>query len=170
MKRTVANNTKRVNIIKLPESLNLEKSQAVQVYDYSSSKKTSKQQIILKQNAFSFLIEGKKEVFFDNSGLSIDNRKFLLMKSGLCLMTEQLSEIKNYRSVLLFFSNEILSQFILKFDLKNIETTEYKSVYSFDYDEFIKRFVDSLVDISKLSKTAQKKIIEVKFEEIGSIL
>lgn len=155
-----------MNIIKLPESLNSEKSQTVQVYDYCSSKEISKQQIILNQNTFSFLIEGNKEVIFDNSDLSIDTRKFLIMKSGHCLMTEKLSEIKNYRSILLFFTNETLSKFIQKFELNNIEHNEYKSVYSFDYDKFIKRFVDSLIDISKLSKTVQKKIIEVKFEEI----
>ena len=155
-----------MNIIKLPESLNSEKSQTVQVYDYCSSKEISKQQIILNQNTFSFLIEGNKEVIFDNSDLSIDNRKFLIMKSGHCLMTEKLSEIKNYRSILLFFTNENLSKFIQKFELNSIESKENKSVYSFEYDKFIKRFVDSLIDISKLSKTAQKKIIEVKFEEI----
>lgn len=155
-----------MNIIKLPESLNSEKSQTVQVYDYCSSKEISKQQIILNQNTFSFLIEGNKEVIFDNSDLSIDNRKFLIMKSGHCLMTEKLSEIKNYRSILLFFTNETLSKFIQKFEINNIELNEYKSVYSFEYDKFIKRFVDSLIDISKLSKTVQKKIIEVKFEEI----
>jgi AraC family transcriptional regulator, exoenzyme S synthesis regulatory protein ExsA len=156
----------RMDIIKLPESLNPEKSLTVQVYDYCSSKEISKQQIILNQNTFSFLIEGNKEVIFDNSDLSIDNRKFLIMKSGHCLMTEKLSEIKNYRSILLFFTNETLSKFIQKFELNNIEQNEYKSVYSFEYDKFIKRFVDSLIDISKLSKTVQKKIIEVKFEEI----
>jgi AraC-like DNA-binding protein len=156
----------RMDIIKLPESLNSEKSLTVQVYDYCSSKEISKQQIILNQNTFSFLIEGNKEVIFDNSDLSIDNRKFLIMKSGHCLMTEKLSEIKNYRSILLFFTNETLSKFIQKFELNNIEQNEYKSVYSFEYDKFIKRFVDSLIDISKLSKTVQKKIIEVKFEEI----
>lgn len=155
-----------MNIIKLPESLNSEKSQTVQVYDYCSSKEISKQQIILNQNTFSFLIEGNKEVIFDNSDLSIDNRKFLIMKSGHCLMTEKLSEIKNYRSILLFFTNETLSKFIQKFDLNNIEHKEYKSVYSFKYDKFIKRFVDSLIDVSRLPKTIQKKIIEVKFEEI----
>jgi AraC-like DNA-binding protein len=155
-----------MDIIKLPESLNSEKSLTVQVYDYCSSKEISKQQIILNQNTFSFLIEGNKEVIFDNSDLSIDNRKFLIMKSGHCLMTEKLSEIKNYRSILLFFTNETLSKFIQKFELNNIEQNEYKSVYSFEYDKFIKRFVDSLIDISKLSKTVQKKIIEVKFEEI----
>ena len=155
-----------MDIIKLPESLNFEKSQTVQVYDYCSSKEISKQQIILNQNTFSFLIEGSKEVIFDNSNLSIDNRKFLIMKSGHCLMTEKLSEIKNYRSILLFFTNETLSKFIQKFELNNIEPKEYKAVYSFEYDKFIKRFVDSLIDISKLSKTVQKKIIEVKIEEI----
>ncbi|MGB6268410.1 MAG: AraC family transcriptional regulator [Olleya sp.] len=155
-----------MNIIKLPESLSFEESHTVQVYDYCSSKEISKQQIILNQNTFSFLIEGNKEVIFDNSDLSIDNRKFLIMKSGHCLMTEKLSEIKNYRSILLFFSNETLSKFIQKFELNNIEQNEYKSVYSFEYDKFIKRFVDSLIDISKLSKTLQQKIIEVKFEEI----
>jgi AraC-like DNA-binding protein len=155
-----------MNIIKLPDFLNLEKSETVQVYDYCSSKEISKQQIILNQNTFSFLIEGNKAVIFDNSDLSIDNSKFLIMKSGHCLMTEKLSEIKNYRSILLFFTNETLSKFIQKFELNNIEKKEYKSVYSFEYDKFIKRFVDSLIDISKLSKTVQKKIIEVKFEEI----
>jgi len=155
-----------MDIIKLPESLNSENSQTVLVYDYCSSKEISKQQIILNQNTFSFLIEGNKEVIFDNSDLSIDNHKFLIMKSGHCLMTEKLSEIKNYRSILLFFTNETLSKFIQKFELNNIEQNEYKSVYSFEYDNFIKRFVDSLIDITKLSKTVQKKIIEVKFEEI----
>ena len=155
----------RMNIIKLPESLNSEKSQTVQVYDYCSSKEISKQQIILNQNTFSFLIEGNKEVIFDNSDLSIDNRKFLIMKSGHCLMTEKLSEIKNYRSILLFFTNETLSKFIQKFQLNNVKPKEYRSVYSFKYDKFIKRFVDSLIDICNLSKTVQKKIIEVKFEE-----
>ena len=155
-----------MDIIKLPESLNFEKPQTVQVYDYCSSKEISKQQIILNQNTFSFLIEGNKEVIFDNSDLSIDNRKFLIMKSGHCLMTEKLSETKNYRSILLFFTNETLSNFIQKFELNNIKPEEYKSVYSFEYDKFIKRFVDSLIDISKLSKTVQNKIIEVKLEEI----
>lgn len=155
-----------MDIIKLPESLNSEKSLTVQIYDYCSSKEISKQQIILNQNTFSFLVEGNKEVIFNNSDLSIDNHKFLIMKSGHCLMTEKLSKIKNYRSILLFYTNGTLSKFIQKFELNNIEPKEYKSVYSFKYDKFIKRFVDSLIDISKLSKTVQKKIIEVKFEEI----
>lgn len=155
-----------MNTIIIPDDLNLENSQLVQVFDYSSSKGISKQQIILNQNIFSFLIEGTKEVIFDNSALAIDDSKFLVMKSGNCLMTEKLSNVSNYRSLLLFFSNEIVSRFIRKMEWNKVDLTASKSVYAFEYDEFLKRFVDSLIDISKLSEDFQNKILEVKFEEI----
>lgn len=155
-----------MHTITIPDELNLENSLAVQVFDYSSSKGVSKQQIILNQNTFSFLIEGTKEVVFDNSALSIDDSQFLVMKSGNCLMTEKLSEVSNYRSVLLFFSNEMVSKFIRKIKLEKIESKGYQSVFAFEYDEFLKRYVYSLVDLSKLSKNLQNKILEVKLEEI----
>ncbi|MEN7550455.1 AraC family transcriptional regulator [Rapidithrix thailandica] len=82
-------------------------------------------------------------------------------------MTEKLSEVNsNYNSVLLFFGNESVLKFIRKFELHKSELTNYQSVYSFQYDPFIKRFVHSLLDILKLSKTTQKHILEVKFEEL----
>lgn len=152
--------------ITLPDELNLENLQSVNIFDYCSSKEIAKQQIILNQHTFSFLMKGNKEVVFNNSTLSIDNSKFLIMKSGHCLMTEKLSSAQNYRSVLLFFSNDVLLKFIRKNELNRKESNVYKSVYSFKYDEFIERFVNSLLDISKLSKNIQKRMLEVKFEEI----
>jgi AraC-like DNA-binding protein len=155
-----------MNIIRIPDELLAESSRSVQVFDYNSTQEISKQQIILNQNIFSFLVEGTKEIVLENSSLSITNSKFLIMKSGHCLMTEKLSETKNYKSVLLFFSNDILLKFIRKFKLNSIEPTDYKPVFSFEYDAFIKGFVNSLLDISKLSKNTQRVLLEVKFEEI----
>ena len=152
--------------ITLPDELTIDGLQPVQIFDYSSSKEIVKQQIILNQNTFSFLMEGNKEVVFDNSTLSIDNAKFLIMKSGHCLMTEKLADTQNYRSLLLFFSNDILLKYIRKNDLNKSELSESKSVHSFTYDPFIQRFVRSLLDISKLSKNIQNRMLEVKFEEI----
>ncbi|MBJ2127235.1 AraC family transcriptional regulator [Flavobacterium sp. IB48] len=153
--------------ITLPDEMNLEKSQQVHVVGYNSSKDVSKQQIILNKNIISFLIEGTKEVIFDNEALSITPSKFIIMRSGNCLMTEKrTSETSLYKSVLLFFSNEMLHNFIRKMESENSESSEPKSVYAFDYDDFLKRFVESLVDIANLSKAIQPKLLEVKFEEI----
>lgn len=153
--------------ITLPDELRLDSSLNIEIYDYESSQEISKQQIILNKNTFSFLQEGTKEVFFDNSSYSINNAQFLLMKSGHCLMTEKLSTLhKNYRSVLLFFSNESVLKFIRKFELSSTDCTTYFSTYSFDYDSFIKTFVKSILDISKLSTSIQKNILDAKFDEI----
>jgi AraC-like DNA-binding protein len=152
--------------IALPDELPIQQSEFVKVYHYQSEQEITKQQIILSQNTFSFLTDGNKEVFFDNSALSIDNSHFLLMKAGHCLMTEKLSAIKNYRSVLLFFSNEVLLKIIRKTAITTLKTDTTKSVYSFSYDTFIQRFVSSLLDISKLARDTQEKLLEVKLEEI----
>jgi hypothetical protein len=82
-------------------------------------------------------------------------------------MTEKLSNIADYyRSILFFFSNEDVLKFIRKFELNPTDSGKLYSTYSFNYDSFIKKFVDSLLDISKLSTSIQKNILGAKFEEI----
>jgi transcription initiation factor IIE alpha subunit len=87
------------------------------------------------------------------------------MKSGHCLMTEKLSnESKYYRSLLFLFYNEEVLKFIRKFELETSNRKTLYSTYLFKYDSFISRFVQSLLDISKLSKSLQEKILKTKFE------
>lgn len=151
----------------LPDELDLNTSFSIEVYDYQSTTEISKQQIILNKNTFSFLQEGTKEVFFDNSSYAIDNSQFLLMKSGHCLMTEKLSsQAKYYKSILFFFPNEAVLEFIRKFDLKTPSKNKFYSTYSYHYDTFIQQFVKSILDIAKLSKSTQKHLLKTKFEEI----
>jgi len=153
--------------ITLPDELNLNPSLSIAVYNYESTQEISKQEILLNKNTFSFLQEGTKEVFFDNSSCAINNSQFLLMKSGHCLMTEKLSNVQEYySSILFFFSNQDVLRFIRKFELNPTGSNIYYSAYSFNYDSFIKRFAHSLLDISNLSKSIQKNILEAKFEEI----
>ena len=151
--------------IVLPEDLDVDVPSSIGVYDYNSVTEVSKQEIILNKNTFSFLKQGTKEVIFDNSFFSIDSSEFLLMKSSNCLMTEKLSDVgNNYRSVLFFFSNELVLKIIRKFEFNEPASNNYNSVYAFEYDAFVERFVDSLIDLSKLSVTIQEKILEVKLE------
>ena len=153
--------------INLPDNLNLSPSLPICVYNYNSAKEIDKQQIFLKKNTLSFLQEGTKEVFSDNSSYAIDNSKFLLMKSGHCLMTEKLSNVvANYSSILFFFSNDLVLNFIRKFGLTYNKSAIFYSTYSFNYDSFLKRFAKSLLDISKLPEATQQHILHTKFEEI----
>lgn len=153
--------------IKIPDTILEQNNSAVQIFDYKSSKKLEKQLINLSKHTFSFLIEGQKEVIGRKNFTSIVDTSFLLMQKGRCLMTEKLSSSNNqYRSILLFFSNNILLNFIKKYDF-NIKKSEYqKSVFSFDYDDYIKTYLNNLVEISKLSQKSQEKLLIIKLEEI----
>lgn len=154
--------------VTIPDSLIPEATSSdIKLFDYKSYEDSNKQLVNLTHNAFSFLIEGKKEVFTKNGGLSIDNSDFLLMQSGRCLMTEKLSLTnQNYRSMLLFFSNEQLLQFVRKFEIKELKEKGAQSIYSFHYDNFIKNYLNSIIEISKLSLSIQSKLMMIKFEEI----
>lgn len=82
-------------------------------------------------------------------------------------MTEKLSNVEEkYKSILFFFSNDSVLKFIRKFELEKKNNKVYYSTYLFKYDEFIKRFANSILDISKLSKSIQENILASKFEEI----
>ena len=156
-----------MNTITLPDELSLNSPLSIEIYNYESTQEISKQQILLNKNTFSFLQEGTKEVFFDNASCAINNSQFLLMKSGNCLMTEKLSNVEDYyRSILFFFPNQAVLNFIRKFGLNPTDCKTYFSTYSFDYDSFVKIFVKSIIDISKLSKSIQKTILDAKFDEI----
>jgi AraC-like DNA-binding protein len=163
----IRDNQNSMKTITLPDELGLNPSLSIAVYDYESTLEISKQQIVINKNTFSFLQEGKKEVFFDNRSYSIDKTQFLLMKSGHCLMTEKLSSIQeHYRSVLFFFSKEDVLSFIRRFAVQPSEHNSYFSTYSFDYDSFINLFVKSILTISKLPKSIQTNILNAKFDEI----
>lgn len=156
-----------MNTISLPDALQLNTEASIAIFNYQTRKEVSKQQILLNKNTFSFLQEGHKEVYFNNASYAINKNRFLLMKTGHCLMTEKLArEAHYYRSMLLFFSNEDVLSFIRKHQLNISKKTSGISTYSFTYDNFIQQFVQSLLAISKLSPTFQQKILPSKFEEI----
>ncbi len=153
--------------VHLPQELLSAPLPLLAVFEYESGTEMSKQQILLQTNTFSFLQEGTKEVFFDNASCIIDPKRFLLMKSGNCLMTEKLSDnFERYRSVLFFFQNDAILDFIRKFELDPLETLQRRATYSFDYNSYLHGFVHSILHISKLSKTVQEALLQVKFEEI----
>jgi AraC-like DNA-binding protein len=89
------------------------------------------------------------------------------MKAGNSLMTEKFynNETK-YRSILFFFSNEAVFNFIRKFQLEPQDNASYSSTYSFEYDLYIKGFTRSILKISKLPKPIQQHILDAKFDEI----
>lgn len=156
-----------MNIYTLPDYLITETKSPVQLFMYESTTSNFKNKVNLTKNTFSFLQEGFKKVSTSHEPISITNDAFLIMKSGHCLMTENLSETSHfYKSILLFFSDEMLFQFIEKYQITNKHVPATTAAKACEYDDFIRSFVKSLEDISKLSPKVQEQLLHVKLEEI----
>jgi AraC-like DNA-binding protein len=152
--------------INYSDKFNGSDSDCIEIFDYDNYKKISKRHSVLNKHAITFLVKGSKKVFFSNSTISINNSGSIMMKLGNCLMTEKLSDINKHKSVVMFFSNDLLLGFIRKHKLEINEPAKFDAAFSFRDDVFIKHFMNSLRDISNLPETIRQKMLELKFEEI----
>lgn len=139
---------------------------SIQIIDYQVTNARLKSKLILTKNVISFLIEGTKEVITHNASITITSEQFLLVKSGNCLVSENVSIINNYRSILLFFSDEVLLQFMNKNKISVTTSNPSKPYHVCDYDTYIQHYVTSLQKIQLYESSLQKSLLQTKFEEI----
>lgn len=156
-----------MDITSLPEGLDIASQSSIQVFDYRVDNNYQRKKINLSKNTISFLQEGTKEVITNDKSTIIGNSHFLVIKSGNCLMTETISTTnRTYRSLLLFFTDEVLLDFLEKNRLNSIPPPEATSFHICRYDHYIAHYVESLNKINQLHPTLQAGLLKVKFEEI----
>jgi AraC-like DNA-binding protein len=159
-----------MNIYHLPNDLNIDTKSEVQIFDYNATISSSKNKVMLNKNVFSFLLEGTKELITKDKATIINNDAFLLIKSGNCLMTENLSDTNVYRSVLFFFNDEILLKLLQKNKLQKTVDSSSKPYEIFQYDDYIHHFVKSLIKIKEYDRSLQDSLSQTKLEEILTYL
>ncbi len=155
-----------MKIQQLPNDIFTDNTEGILLYDYRINNACLKNKIVLTKNVFSFLVEGNKELVTHDQTVTIENDKFIFIKSGNCLMSENLSPSNQYRSILLFFSDELVSNFCRKHEI-NLSNTANNNPYQIcDYDSYIANFLDSLKQIINYKPALQQQLLLPKFEEI----
>ncbi len=150
----------------LPDDLDLQNAFEVQIFNYQVNRDFYRNKIHLTKNTISFLRIGTKEVIGNNQNVIIDNERFVIMKAGKCLMTENISsEHRFYQSILLFFSDEAAIRLLEREKIKKT-TKEANSFYAFNYDQYIYHFVNSLEHLMRIDAKSSQQLLTTKFEEI----
>lgn len=155
----------------LPADLPVDNTNDIVLFDYNLGNHIDKHKTMLEKNVFSFLMEGHKKVHFANTTVSIQNNASLLMASGNCLLTEELTGTAKYRCILLFFSAQKMMQLLLKHPHLAVKVpTKSKKLllpyFLIEKDAFIENFIQSLLPHFTLSVEVSQKILELKLEEI----
>jgi hypothetical protein len=153
------------------QSLTLENTKGKSnIIRYNSDVVSTNAKIKLGQNLFSFLLEGSKSVQYAGTKVSINPSQFFLLSAGNCLMTEKIATPGGqYRSILFFFDNELLTDFFLRHPmtvqpLNNKRNEEPFLV--FEKDAFLRNFIDSLGLILASAQSLSQELQSVKLEEL----
>lgn len=136
---------------------------------YENENDTIKSRINFRQNLFSFLIDGRKEIYNTQNPSFLSGNEFALITAPNCLMTEKRSSPgEHYKSILLFFSNKILDEFKLKHQslIQKNSSNSPQDILIFSYDNYGLLFRSSLDSLLKNKHTLGLELLKTKFNEI----
>jgi AraC-like DNA-binding protein len=157
-------------IISLPGSVDTNVTEPVSLMYYSSEVASINSRINLKQNLFSFLLEGQKSVQYAGTQVKIDVNQFLLLSAGNCLMSEKSAAPGgNYSSIVLFFDNKLLIDFFMRRPQKILSAGRKNNqtpIVKFEKDIFLINFIDSLSFMLRSKLPLSSEMRKLKLEEI----
>lgn len=133
---------------------------------YSMNRSSSKHKVIFSQNLLCIVTRGIKEVFSHADHVKIDNKRLLLLTSGNVIMSEKTAEAGLFNSILIFFSNEFLTDFCMRHHiLVSPKTGDPANLISLDKDDFLFNYEASL---KLLEQTIKEKssLQKIKIEEL----
>ena len=147
-----------MDVIPIPDALLGDSIDNVNIFFYSRENGPDQIKLKLKytQNMLCFMIQGVKELIDDSSDYRLDNDQVGMILSGNMLMNERVTLHQEFESLLLFFSNDFLSDFLNKYQIELFtESDECTPVITFPKDEYLMNFQRSMIHWKLPEKTVQ---------------
>ena len=140
----------------------------IQLFHYEKSDVKAKSKISFSKHVFSLIISGSKEIYNTSKPVLLSKNRFVLIKSANYLMTELVAEPhSNYQSILLFFSDRALENFILKFQhIIDRQVNQHEKVVTFQHDSYSEGFRNSLLHLLSTEASQSQEFLQLKFEEL----
>lgn len=69
---------------------------------------STKQSILMQENAFVFILKGKKIIIQDNNTIEVDQHQLLLLKKGIHEMTEYIPKNGEFEALVIYFKNTFI--------------------------------------------------------------
>ncbi|HEY8934488.1 MAG TPA: AraC family transcriptional regulator [Cyclobacteriaceae bacterium] len=162
-----------INEVILPKALlsDKESESPISIYKHTSHQNSLRNKILLQQNLISLVINGQKIIYYGGKVIEINNDQFIILSAGNCLMTEKISNTKEYGSIILLFDNDTWINFFVKYAAL-IAKKKWKGgimdepFLILDKDPFINNFISNLDFLLQHNIPCSPDMKQLKFEEI----
>jgi len=160
-----------MEVYNLPHDLLPEGSPAptdIYIRSYASQQPSVKNKMMLHWNMLNLLIDGRKTIIQATGAVTVYQDEILLMAAGNCLTSELLSDAGQFRSILLYFSNQMLEDFHVRHAarLRQPTTGPSSPLVTFAKDDFIRNYIESLRLLLAAPTPLSPEIRQLKLEEL----
>lgn len=161
-----------LNTYNLPDDLitgtYVDKNEVI-IRHYESGHDSVKNKIILTRNMINLVISGNKTVIYPETTITVQEGELVILSTGNMLTSEVISNKKDFASMLIYFSNDLLKNFWVKYQSPLSETASAKEKQPFliyQQDGFIKQYVQSLLVLLQGASGLSAGIKQIKLEEL----
>jgi AraC-like DNA-binding protein len=126
---------------------------------------------VLNKNAISLVISGEKTMHFAEKAVKIRADEFHFLSRGNCLVSMKLSGKIQFRSILIFFDNSVMTNFYLKYEpivskFKRKHILQTQPYITFKKDVFVLHFIASLTLLFNTNVSISNEMKQLKLEEL----
>jgi len=145
--------------------------ESIIVYPFTSTRDTVREKAILDRNAISLVIEGQKTMTFTETTVHPNDKEIHFLSAGHCVASVDISKSTIFRSILIFFDDKELADFLLdnasfiERTMRNVKVMSSAYV-AFRKDEFISHYIDSLALILKKDPRLSMQMKRIKLREL----
>jgi AraC-like DNA-binding protein len=158
-----------MEIVNLPQDIFPDEKigpQDIVMHEYTALRGTHKGRSILNGNAVSLVLQGEKTMVFAEKTLHIGDDSFHMLSAGNCLASLDLSRQEIFRSLLIFFPDQILADFHIKYQdrISRYIKVAIEPYISLKKDAFIHTYIASLQ--AMLQQPVSQEMKRLKWEEL----
>lgn len=139
------------------------------IRQYHSSHSSIKNKIILNRNMINLVMSGSKTVVYPAQTAIVHQGELVLLSTGNILTSEVISNRQSFNSILLYFSNEVLNRFFIKYNHLLDAPSPAKDAQPFlvyRQDTFVAHYAQSLLFLLGAGTPLPPEVKQLKLEEL----
>jgi AraC-like DNA-binding protein len=160
-------------VIQIPDDIFPDRSKELEslIFHAYTGIGSLKEKSVLTKNAISLVICGEKTMHFAEKSVYIKADEFHFLSSGNCVASMNPYNQEAFRSILVFFDNNVLSDFFIKYaDIINAIKVKpnlgSRHYLAFKKDRFVSNYIASLELLLQADKKMSAAMKLLKFEEL----
>jgi AraC-like DNA-binding protein len=137
---------------------------------YRATQLSARNKSIIHENMIDIVLSGKKKILNIGEVAHLEAGDMIFLSKGNCLISEVLPENGQFNSLVIYFTNEKLSEFRIKYDKcignKSDSTANKKPFLVYQQDNFTQNYIASVQHLLQQDVLKTAEFIQLKLEEL----